>query len=152
MWKEAVRNDRAWVKQAMKEVNMQVRKVRPSFKDSWWVVMIVIIPRQWYNYFRKTISESGGGGYPPGASRGTFVCPEMNVSDRDQKILKIWAHNFEKQKSWSNLNFVFKPSIFFAHSDFVRVSLTHLMRSSELQCPVQCPWPSVTVFLKGLGS
>ena len=34
MWKDAVRNDRAWVKQAMKEVNMQVRKVRPSFKDS----------------------------------------------------------------------------------------------------------------------
>ena len=25
--------------------------------------------------------------------------PEMNVSESDKKILKIWAHNFEKQKS-----------------------------------------------------
>ena len=25
--------------------------------------------------------------------------PEINVLNRDKKSLKIWAHNFEKQKS-----------------------------------------------------
>ena len=37
-------------------------------------------------------------GTPP-EMRQTQKTLEMNVSDRDKKSLKIWAHNFEKQKS-----------------------------------------------------
>ena len=37
-------------------------------------------------------------GTPPEMCQ-TQKTPEMNVSDRDKKSLKIWAHNFEKQKS-----------------------------------------------------
>ena len=33
--------------------------------------------------------------------------PEMNELEPNKKSLKIWAHNFEKQKSWSILGFSF---------------------------------------------
>ena len=33
--------------------------------------------------------------------------PEMNELEPNKKSLKIWAHNFEKQKSWIILGIVF---------------------------------------------
>ena len=33
--------------------------------------------------------------------------PEMNELEPNKKSLKIWTHNFEKQKSWSILGFWF---------------------------------------------
>ena len=41
-------------------------------------------------------------GTPPGVVEITNShkkTPEMNELEMDNKILKIWAHNFEKQKS-----------------------------------------------------
>ena len=36
---------------------------------------------------------------PPGMLKKKENTPEMNEIERDKKILKIWAYNFEKQKS-----------------------------------------------------
>ena len=38
-------------------------------------------------------------GLAPRKSTGTENSPEINELDTDKKLLKIWMHNFEKQKS-----------------------------------------------------
>ena len=38
---------------------------------------------------------------PTTKGRKSQNTPEMNVSESDKKIRKIWAHNFEQQKSYS---------------------------------------------------
>ena len=49
-------------------------------------------------------SHAGSPGVPP-----TQKTPEINELESNKKILKIWSHNFENQKSWS----IFRFGIFF---------------------------------------
>ena len=46
---------------------------------------------------------------PPEASPDTFVCPEMDVSDQDKKVIKIRALNFEKQKHYHGVKIKTPP-------------------------------------------
>ena len=49
---------------------------------------------------------------------------EMNVSEQDKKVLKIWASNFEKQKSYSVLEIINKNVCFFFNGDTSTLQIT----------------------------
>ena len=54
--------------------------------------------------------------YTPWKSPFPQKTPEMNELEPDNNFLKIWTHNFEKQKSWSNLKKLEKKPGFFQNS------------------------------------
>ena len=84
----------------------------------------------------------------PWKSQSQQKTPEINEYNRDKKYMKIWAHNFEKQKSYISLRFFFrvkkkdhgKCSNFFVFQSYV-------LRFSEIFCPyLKRPFPGSFVF------
>ena len=71
----------------MEDHQIPVKIVIPDFDSLWQFCRILVI-----------IRACEGVGYVPGASKSQKT-PEMNELESDKIPLKIWASNFEKQKS-----------------------------------------------------
>ena len=87
---------------------------------------------------------------PPPQMPDTGNTPEMDVSDSDKKSLKIWAHNFEKHKSYNFLSKwgggVLPPPTSIKNYNFC-VFQSYELRFSEIFCRyLKRPFPGYFLY------